>query len=95
MQLNTTDKTKEMIVYFGWKDLDTITLHGSENACVTEFKLLVLMINNQLTRDNHVDYICGKASLRIYFLCLLQRAAKPPNDIVADIVLNHYISIVV
>ncbi len=41
------------------------------------------MINNQLTWDNHIDYICGKASHRIYFLCLLRRAAKPPNDIVA------------
>ncbi len=41
------------------------------------------MINNQLTWDNHVDYVCGKASRRIYFLCLLRSAAKPPNDIVA------------
>ncbi len=71
MQLNT-DKTKEMRVYFGWKelDIDPITLDGSEIACVAEFKLLGLMINNQLTWDNYVDYICGKASCRIYFLCL-------------------------
>ncbi len=84
MQLNTV-KTKEMRVYFGWKELDLepITLDGSEIACVTEFKLLGLMINNQLTWDNHVDHICGKASRRIYFLCFLWRAAKPPNDTVA------------
>ncbi len=73
MQWNT-DETREMRVYFGQKelDLDPITLDGSEIACVAEFKLLGHMINNQLTLDNHVDYICGKASLRIYFLCLLR-----------------------
>ncbi len=76
---------KAMRVYFGQKelDLDLITLDGSEIACVAEVKLLVLIINNQLTWNNHVDYICGKASCRIYFLCLLWRAAKPSNDIVA------------
>ncbi len=72
MQLNT-DKTKEMRVYFGWKELDLDPINTwSEIACVTEFKLLGLMINNQLTWDNHVDYICGKASLHagyISFVC--------------------------
>ena len=84
MQLNT-DKTKEMRVYYGRKELvlDPITLNGTEIACVEEFKLLGLIINNQLTWGNHVDYICSKASRRIYFLCLLRRAAKSPSDIVA------------
>ncbi len=80
MQHNT-DKTKEMSVYFGKKelDLDPITLDESEITCAAEFKLLVFMINNQLTLVNHVDYIYGKALCMIYLLCVLRRAAKPPN----------------
>ncbi len=40
-----------MRVYFGQKemDLDPITIDGSEIECVAEFKLLGLMMNNQLT----------------------------------------------
>ncbi len=83
-QLNN-DKTKEIRVYFGRKELDfnSIKLYGSEIARVAKFKLLRLMINNQLTCGNHVDYICGKfhvgymsikkkthsCRIYIYFVC--------------------------
>ena len=42
-----------------------------------------VVFNSRLTWSSHVDYICGKAAKRIYLLCLLKRAGRPPNDIVS------------
>ena len=83
MILNT-DKTKIMEIYFGEKPLNTqpVTVNGTPIECVTVFKLLGIMINSNLSWHNHVDYICSKASTRIYFLILLKRAGISPIDIV-------------
>ncbi len=40
------------------------------------------MINNKLTWHDHLEYISSKASRRIYLLCILRRAGKPPTDII-------------
>ncbi len=47
------------------------------------FKLLGIMINDTITWNNHIDYICAKASCRIYFFILLKRAGKLPSDLVS------------
>ena len=90
MQINV-DKTKYMQIYFGHKDLslEPIEIDDSIPEEVTVFKLLGLLVNNKITWDDHIEYICGKASQRIYFLILLKRAGKPPKDII-----DTYISIV-
>ncbi len=40
------------------------------------------MINNKLWWNEHVKYVCGKTSKRIYFLVLLKRAVRSPSDII-------------
>ena len=83
MDINA-DKTKYMEIYFGRSPLSLhpITIGGSEIEQVSVFKLLGLMINNKLTWHDHIDYICRKASKRIYFLVLMKRANKSASDIV-------------
>ena len=83
MQLNI-DKTKEMTVYFGHKPLqiNPVTLDGQVVDSVQEFKLLGVLINDKLNWKNHLDYVCSKASSRMYLLILLKRAGRPPEDIV-------------
>ncbi len=72
-ELNT-EKTKEMSIYFGRKALQIVPvkINGNEIECVSFFKLLGIMINDTNTWNNHIDYICVKASCRIYFLILLK-----------------------
>ncbi len=57
-----TDKTIQMIVYFGRKELEFphIIMHGSQIKIESEFKLLEIIFNNQLTWDGNVDYIAKK-----------------------------------
>ena len=83
MQLNT-DKTKEMNISFGKKTptFEPININGNKIGYVENFKLLGVIINNKLNWHDHTDYICGKASQRIYFLILLKRAGKQASDIV-------------
>ena len=83
MQLNT-DKTKEMNICFGKRPptFDPVKIDGRKIGHVENFKLLGVVINNKLTWHDHIDYICGKASQRIYFLILLKRAGKHASDIV-------------
>ena len=90
MQLNT-DKTKEMVVYFGKKALalNQIRIQDSNIEQVSSFKLLGVTINDQLTWQDHVQNICKKAAQRLYFLILLKRAGITPKDII-----KVYISIV-
>jgi hypothetical protein len=82
MQINC-DKTKEMIIYFGKKEINlpNITMNGKHLERVDNTKLLGIVINNKLTWDDHVNYMCTKVSKRIYFIRLLKRAGVMPNDI--------------
>ncbi len=67
MQANT-DKTKYMEIYFGTvpHTLQPIVINGSEIDHVTVFKLLGFMIDNKLSSNEHVVYVCGKTLKRIY-----------------------------
>ena len=83
MQINC-DKTKEMIIYFGKKviNIPDKTMNGKQLERVEKSKLLGIIINNKLTWDDHVNYICAKVSKRIYFIRLLKRAGIAHDDIV-------------
>jgi hypothetical protein len=83
MKLNT-EKTKEMIVYYGKKKINFSPLLMESNKLerVNKSKVLGVIINDTLTWADHIDYICSKASKRLYFLRLLKRAKVPPNDII-------------
>ncbi len=82
MAINT-DKTKEVLIYFGKKphSIPNISIKGQSVSRVDDFKLLGVHFNNKLTWDNHVDAICSKASRRLFSLSLLRRAGKSPEDL--------------
>lgn len=89
--LPNTDKTKEMVIDFGKGELllPPIEMDGSQIERVSLFKLLGIIFNNKLTWEDHIENMCRKASMRLYFLTLLHRAGNPPEDIV-----EVYISII-
>ena len=82
MQINT-DKTKELVIYFGKKKLTLkpIMMGGSTIEQVSTSKTLGVIFNDKLTWDDHIDEVCSKASRRLYFLRLLYRAGTCPADI--------------
>ncbi len=84
MQLNC-DKTKEILVHVGKKpcNIPPLTVDGVEIERVTQTKLLGVIFSNSLDWDAHVDYMCSKASRRLYFLTLLRRAGVDAKDIVS------------
>ncbi len=73
-----TNKTKEIVIYFGWQDLTLshLKIGESEIECVVLSKLLGLMIKKKLTWQDHVEYISSKESHTIYFLFILRRPGK-------------------
>jgi hypothetical protein len=83
MQLNC-EKTKEMLVHFGKKPctIPPVTIDDKEIERVTQAKLLGVVLSNTLDWEAHVEYMCSKASRRLYFLTLLRRAGVDPKDIV-------------
>ena len=83
MKINV-EKTKEMKIYFGKKDinLSTINMNGRDLETVKSSKLLGVILNDTLTWGEHIDYICCKVSKRLYFLRLLKRSNIPPIDII-------------
>ena len=90
MKINT-DKTKEMLINFSKSsiNINPIKFNDTELEQVKNTKLLGVIINNTLSWADHVNYICTKASKRIYFLRLLKRASIPSVEIV-----NVYCSII-
>ena len=59
-----------------------LTVDGTETGSVRETKLLGVVFSDTLGWDAQVDYLCNKASARLYFLTLLKYAAPSPADIV-------------
>lgn len=56
---------------------------------VNQFKLLGVVVNNQLKWGDHVDYICSKINKRLYFLKHLKRA-----DLSSEDLLTYYRSVI-
>ncbi len=72
--ITNTDKTKEIMIYFGRQELTLphLKIGESEIERVKLSKLLGFMIINKLTWHDHVEYISRKTFCRIYFLCILR-----------------------
>ncbi len=83
MEANT-DKTKYMAMYYGEWELiaPPIVMNGYEIECVSTSKLLGVILNDTLTWGDHVDYICQKATVTLYFLTLLKREGYSSPGIV-------------
>jgi len=76
MQLNV-EKTKEVIVSFLKKHPPSgilpITIGGRDLERIKCTKVLGIMISNDLSWQNHVDYVCPNASQCLYLLSMLKQ----------------------
>ena len=75
MKLNPA-KCKEMLVCFqrSLPDIPNILIEDKQPERVSTYKLLGVHISNDLTWNNHIDYLSKKAAKRIYFIRQLKRA---------------------
>ena len=84
MELNPK-KCKEMIISFLKYSLpsnNTIYVSGLPVERVSSFKLLGLLISDDLSWNCHVDYVIQKANSRLYALCLLMKAGLSHLELV-------------
>ena len=91
MQLNPK-KCKEMIISFlkhNHTCFAPIFISGFPVEVVSTFKLLDVMLSNDLTWRVHVDYVLKKANSRVYALRKLRRAGLNKSDLT-----NVYYSLV-
>jgi hypothetical protein len=87
-------KTKEMIMDMGTKNnsksyLPPLTVDDEQIERVSSFKLLGVVIDDNLKWNSHVHQICSKANKRIFFLKLLKRSGMSTEDL-----LYYYKSII-
>ena len=76
MKLNPK-KCKEMLINFMQNDNFTtrlIVLGNNTVECVTTYKLLGIIISDDLKWNAHIDYISTKASKRLYSLRILKKS---------------------
>ena len=59
---------------------DALSSSGLNIEIVQTFKLLGVLVSSDLTWNVHIDYICAKASKRLYVLRILKRSGAPAND---------------
>ena len=83
MNINTS-KTKEMIIGNTITTSPPLQLFcGNESIeRVISFKLLGILIDNNLKWDSHINSICSKASSRLHFLVQLKRNGASVDDMV-------------
>jgi hypothetical protein len=68
------NKTKEMIIgTLSNSPLSVISINGNIIERVSKFKLLGVILDCTLKWHSHVDFICSKATSRLYFLKQLRR----------------------
>ena len=82
MSLNT-NKTKELLVYFGREDLDIprITINGDVIERVSCAKLLGCHIMPNLSWEDDIANLVSKASRRLHLLRELKRAGLSSKDL--------------
>ena len=75
-----------MLIYFGTKhntnDVPYISINNKQIERVQSFKLLGVVINANLTWQEHVDYMLKKVAKRIYCVHYLVRAGVRDRDII-------------
>ena len=84
MELNHK-KCKEMVISFLKYDvarLNTIYVSGLPVQSVSSFKLLGIILSNDLTWNSHVEKIIKKANSRLYALRQLKKAGLSKTDFV-------------
>ena len=84
MKLNSK-KCKEMIISFLQYHLpldNAIYIDGSPVQSVSSFKLLGVLLREDLSWCDHVDYVIKKANSRLYALRMLKKAGLSDKDLV-------------
>ena len=83
MKLNPA-KCKEMLICFqrSLPDIPNILIEDKQLKRVSTYKLLGVHISNDLTWNNHIDYLSKKAAKRIYFIRQLKRAGVAVRELV-------------
>ena len=84
MELNGK-KTKELRITFSNHNFDLgeqLSIANTPIKVVRKAKLLGLTISDNLKWNDHIQDICFKASKRLYFLRILQRAGFDVPDLV-------------
>ena len=61
---------------------DALSSFGLNIEIVQTIKLLGVIISSDLSWNAHVDYICTKASKRLYPLRIRKRSGAPANDLI-------------
>ena len=76
-------KTKEFTVSFlkNQPSLPPLTVNNQPLEAVPTTKLLGVILTSDLKWSKHVEYICSKASKRLYALRMLKRSGVPPRDL--------------
>ena len=82
-----TDKTNEMLIYFGSKCLTDVVpgllINGSSIAKVETFKLLGIVVSADLSWHAHVAFVVSKACKRLFVLYQLLRFGISKADVIA------------
>ena len=92
MKLNPK-KCKEMLINFMQNDNFTtrpIVLGNNTVECVTTYKLLGIIISNDLKWNEHINYISKKASKRLYSLRILKKV-----DVGRERILKVYVTTII
>ena len=82
MKINVT-KTKELPITFlkNGAPMDRLTVYNQPLDLVPSSKLLGAYVSSDLKWSTHIDYICAKASKRLYALRTLKRSGVQPTDL--------------
>ena len=82
MKVNS-EKTKEMVIMPSRKskDVPAVTIDGKAIERTETFKLLGVLLSDNLNWGPHVEYLLSKCSQRIYLLVLQKRAGVADRDI--------------
>ena len=85
MRLNPK-KCREMVInflQFQPTQLGPLQLMGSVVKRVNSYKILDIHVTNDLSWNEHIDYVFKKANKRLYALRLLARSKVPAVDLIA------------
>ena len=84
MEINTK-KTQLLQIHFGKTNIPwpEVEMNGVTIQPVQSTKLLGVIINTKLDWSDNTEYLCRKASKRVYFITQLKRCNCPVQDIIA------------
>ena len=88
--LVNTAKTKELVI--GRWDHQSNGLLSTQDGPierVTEFKLLGVYVDSNLSWKKHIEYVTTKAAKRLYFLKVLKRSGLPHEHL-----LHYYTAVI-